>query len=351
MQTPRGIARIDDLAAFDTLIDVRSPAEFADDHIPGAINCPVLDNEQRARIGTIYKQVSAFEARKLGAAMVAENIAKHLYAHFQDKPKNWRPLVYCWRGGQRSGSFTTWMRMIGWDACQLEGGYKTYRHHIVERLAALPDTLRFMVVCGATGSGKTRLLDALAAAGAQVLDLEGLARHKGSVLGNLPGVPQPSQKAFETALSARLATFSADAPVFVEAESRKIGAIQVPDKLILKMRASECVAIEAGREARLQFLLDDYAYLGDNIADLQMRIDCLRGFHSNETLDAWKQLAADGDFATLFAAFIDDHYDPLYHRSQNRNFVRFPEARTVALDDLSPASLAAAAAELVGSLT
>ncbi len=350
MQTPRGIARIADLANFDAIIDVRSPAEFADDHLPGAINCPVLDNEQRAQVGTIYKQVSAFEARKLGAAMVAENIARHLYKHFQDKPKNWRPLLYCWRGGQRSGSFTTWMRMIGWDACQLEGGYKMFRRHVIDRIEALPPTLRFVVVCGATGSGKTRLLDALSEQGAQVLDLEGLAKHKGSVLGRLPGIDQPSQKAFETALCEQLSRFAPERPVFVEAESRKIGVIQVPEPLIEQMRASECVAVEASRDARIDFLLSDYAYLGDDIEDLQQRIDCLRSFHSNATLDEWKRLAAARNLPALFAAFIDQHYDPLYKRSQNKNYERFADARPVVLSDLSPASLAAAASELIKAL-
>ena len=351
MQTPRGTARIADIGTFDEIVDVRSPAEFADDHLPGAINCPVLDDAQRARIGTIYKQESAFDARKLGAAMVAENIACHLIAQFQDKPKDWRPLLYCWRGGQRSGSFTTWMRMIGWDACQLEGGYKVFRRHIIDEITALPRTLRFVVLCGATGSGKTRLLDALGAAGAQVLDLEGLARHKGSVLGRLPGIDQPSQKSFETALHSKLSRFSADRPVFVEAESRKIGVIQNPEPLIEQMRASECIAIEASREARLDFLLGDYAYLGSDIADLQERIECLRSFHSNATLDEWKRLAAEGDLATLFSAFIDEHYDPLYRRSQNRNFERFPQARQIAFDTLSPERLAAAAADLVQTFT
>lgn len=351
MQTPRGIARITDLAGFDAIIDVRSPAEFADDHIPGAINCPVLDNEQRAQIGTIYKQVSAFEARKLGAAMVAENIARHLYKHFQDKPKEWRPLLYCWRGGQRSGSFTTWMRMIGWDACQLEGGYKVFRRHVIDRIAELPAQLRFVVVCGATGSGKTRLLDALTAQGAQVLDLEGLARHKGSVLGRLPGIDQPSQKAFETELCAQLSRFSTDRPVFVEAESRKIGVIQVPEPLIERMRASECVAVEASRDARIDFLLGDYAYLGDDVQDLQERIECLRSFHSNATLDEWKALAAAGKLPELFSAFIDEHYDPLYKRSQNKNYARFADARPIALNDLAPASLAEAAGALIRTIT
>jgi tRNA 2-selenouridine synthase len=331
----KGLATVAQLSEFDEFIDARSPAEFAEDRIPGAISCPVLDNEQRAIVGTIYKQQSAFEARRIGAAMVAENIAHHLRERFQDKPKNWRPLVYCWRGGQRSGSFVTWLRLIGWDACQLEGGYKSWRHMVVAELAALPGRFDFRVICGATGSGKTRVLEALSRQGAQVLDLEQLAAHKGSVLGALPDRPQPTQKSFETDLYGVLRTFDPARPVFVEAESRKIGRIQVPEVLIARMRESRCVAIEATREARLDFLVRDYAYLGDDVTDLQNKIDYLQGLQSNETLANWKTLAAQHELYTLFAEFIDKHYDPLYQRSQNRNFTRFPQAPVFTCSDLS----------------
>ena len=332
----KGIATVAQLPAFDEVIDARSPAEFSEDHIPGAISCPVLDNAQRALVGTIYKQQSAFEARRTGAAMVAENVALHLRSRFHDKPKSWRPLVYCWRGGQRSGAFVSWLRMIGWDACQLEGGYKTWRRMVVAELEARPQRFDLRVVCGATGSGKTRVLEALAALGAQVLDLENLAAHKGSVLGALPDRPQPTQKAFETALFDALARLDAARSVFVEAESRKIGRIQVPEALIQRMRASPCVVIDASRAARLEFLVRDYAYLGDDVGALQDKIDFLKGLQSNETLALCTTLAARRDLPTLFAQFIDLHYDPLYHRSQNRNFSRFPDARSFPADDLSP---------------
>lgn len=335
----KGITTVAQLDTFDEFIDARSPAEFEEDHIPGAISCPVLDNEQRAIVGTIYKQQSAFEARRIGAAMVAENIARHLRERFQDKPKDWRPLVYCWRGGQRSGSFVTWLRLIGWDACQLEGGYKTWRRMVVTELETLPQRFDLRVICGATGSGKTRVLEQLAALGAQVLDLEDLAAHKGSVLGALPDRPQPTQKSFETRLYEKLHGFDPARPVFVEAESRKIGRIHLPEGLIAHMRASPCVAIEAARDARIEFLVRDYAYLGDDVPDLQSRIDFLRGLQSNEILDRWKDLARQHDLPTLYAEFIDLHYDPLYRRSQNRNFARFPDAPSFACDDLSPAGI------------
>lgn len=343
----KGVATVAQLSNFDEIIDTRSPSEFAEDHIPGAINCPVLDDEQRARVGTIYKQVSPFEARRLGGALVAENIARHLHAHFMDKPKGWRPLVYCWRGGQRSGSFVTWLRLIGWDAQQLEGGYKAFRHLVVNELMAYSMLLEFRVICGATGSGKTRLLEALGRRGAQVLDLEDTAAHKGSVLGSLPDREQPTQKAFETALWDRMRRLQRGRPVFVEAESRKIGRLHLPEPLIETIRNSPCIAIAASREARLEFLLRDYAYLGDDVASLQARIDCLKGLQSNETLARWKELAARQDLPQLFAEFMDQHYDPLYQRSQNHNYIHFPKAPVLETGDLGPTGIDALAGRVL----
>ena len=275
---------VDDLAGFDTVIDVRSPAEFALDHIPGAINCPVLDDEERRIVGTLYVQVSAFEARKLGGAMVARNIARHLDTAFHDRPKGWRPLLYCWRGGMRSGSFVTWMRLVGWDAQQLQGGYKAWRAHVMARIAALAPSLPLRVLCGPTGSAKTRVLQALGALGEQVLDLEALAAHRGSVLGALPGTEQPSQKAFETQLATALKGFDLARTVWIEAESRKIGRISLPDALLERLRISPVVQIEATPDARLAYLLRDYAWLGDDPQRLADKLGLLKGMLANETL-------------------------------------------------------------------
>ncbi len=167
----QGLANVAQLAEFDEIIDTRSPSEFGEDHVPGAVNCPALNDVERARIGTLYKQDSPFAARKAGAALVARNIACCLEERFADRGREWRPLIYCWRGGKRSGAFVTVFRQIGWDACQLEGGYKSYRRFVVAELERLPARFRFRIVSGATGSGKSRLLQALAAQGAQALDL------------------------------------------------------------------------------------------------------------------------------------------------------------------------------------
>ena len=270
-----------------------------------------------------------------------------LLAALQDKPKNWRPLIYCWRGGQRSGSFTTWLRMVGWDACQLEGGYKAFRHHVIAEIERIVPTLTLRIVCGPTGSAKTRVLEALAAQGAQVLDLEDLAAHKGSVLGALPDRPQPAQKRFETLLWDRLRRLDPARPVYVEAESRKIGLVFVPEPLILAMRRARCVLIDATREARLAFLVRDYAYLGDDVGALQDKLHRLREHQSRETLERWKSLAAAHALPELFAELIDQHYDPLYHRSQNHNYVNYGDALRVASADLGEAGVRELAARIL----
>ncbi|WP_428424804.1 tRNA 2-selenouridine(34) synthase MnmH [Methylibium sp.] len=334
---------VDDLAGFDAVIDVRSPAEFALDHIPGAINCPVLDDEERRIVGTLYVQVSAFEARKLGGAMVARNIACHLDTAFHDRPKGWRPLLYCWRGGMRSGSFVTWMRLVGWDAQQLQGGYKAWRAHVIARIAALAPTLPLRVLCGPTGSAKTRVLQALGALGEQVLDLEELAAHRGSVLGSLPGTEQPSQKAFETRLATAFAGFDLARTVWVEAESRRIGRVSLPDALLTRLRASPAVQIEATAEARLAYLLRDYAWLGDDPQRLADKLGLLKGMLANETLAQWQAWALALKLPPLFEALMTQHYDPLYARSQGRHFEQLGGARRIATDDLSQAGIAALA--------
>ena len=340
-----------DLAAYDEIIDVRTPAEFAEDHIPGAINCPVLDNEQRIQVGTIYKQVSPFEAKKIGAALVSENIAKHLKERFLDRPKTWKPLIYCWRGGDRSGSMTTIFKAIGWRAGQLDGGYKAWRSHVIATLEALPQQFRFTVVCGATGNAKTRILQAIGELGEQILDLENLANHKGSVLGVLPNSPQPSQKGFETALMLALAALDPARPVYVEAESRKIGNLHVPEAMIARIRNGECVAVEATLDARVAFLLEDYDYFLTRPEFLGNRLDVLRSLQSRETMARWQQLIVDADWPTLVRELLELHYDPLYRRSQDHNYAGILDSGNFSTDDLSEDGIKRLAAAIVHSRT
>ena len=324
------LASLDKLADFDEIIDVRSPLEYADDHIPGAINAPVLSNEERVQVGTLYRQVSPFEASRTGAAIVARNIARHLETTFADRPQGWRPLVYCWRGGKRSGSMTVMFNMIGWRARQLDGGYKSYRGATLQALDTLPAALRCVVLVGPTGSGKTRLLNALAQAGAQTLDLEQLASHRGSLLGALPGIAQPSQKRFDTLLAARLRAFDASQPVYVEAESRKIGSVALPPALLQAMHRGACIEVTSSREDRAAFLQQDYAQLFENPDWLKTQLQRLLGLHSRDVINGWLKMVDEGRRIDLARELIDRHYDPAYARSSHTHFTQLPQATRMA---------------------
>jgi tRNA 2-selenouridine synthase len=306
-----------------------------------------LDDDERVLIGTLYKQVSPFEAKKRGAALVARNIARHLEAQFLDRPKHWTPIIYCWRGGQRSGSMVTIFRSIGWNARQLEGGYKAWRREVVAELEVLPRQFRYRVLCGATGSAKSRILQAIGALGEQIVDLEALACHKGSVLGVLPDAPQPPQKHFETTLLTTLRRLDPARPVYVEAESRKIGRLQVPDAMIESIRAGDCLAIEAPLAARVDFLLRDYDYFLRDPAWLNTRLAALKALRGGETVARWQAYASQGEWRTLVEELLTGHYDPLYQRSQERNYAGFGTPHTIAAAQLTPAGIAAAAQAIV----
>lgn len=324
-----------ELAQFDTIIDTRSPAEFALDHLPGAVNCPVLTNEERIIIGTLHKQVSPFEAKKVGAAMVARNIALNIDAQFRAKPKHWKPLIYCWRGGSRSGAMTHIFRAIGWGAVQLEGGYKAWRAQVLKDLETMPSKFTYNVICGRTGSGKSRLLEAMAEYGAQVLDLEKLAAHKGSVLGNLPDQPQPSQKMLDSLIWSQLSQFDRTQPVFVEAESKKIGVLRVPDPLIRAMWQGRCFEVITPQPLRVDLLHEEYAHLIDDRELLFFKLDCLAALHSKEQILTWKNLAHSGQWHAFVASMLNTHYDPAYDRSMFKNYLNIGTAAAVHVSDIS----------------
>lgn len=306
---------------FDAILDARSPSEFAEDRLPGALNWPVLDDDERRIVGTLYKQVSALEARKVGAAMVGRRIAGHLEAHLANLSREWQPLVYCWRGGQRSGSLAWFLSQIGFRTAQLQGGYKGFRAAVRQQLASLPGPLSLVVLAGRTGSGKTRLLQRLAAAGQQVLDLEGLAHHRGSILGAVPGLPQPSQKHFDTRVWQALQAFDPSRPVYVESESARIGALRVPEALLLRMReAGRVVPVEMPFEGRVQLLLEDYAYFANDPESFCGLLEHLVELQGRERVGAWQALARQGAWAELFGRLMTEHYDPLYDRSMRRHF-------------------------------
>lgn len=332
---------------YSEIIDVRSPTEFATDHYPGAINLPVLDNAQRAEVGTIYKQVSPFKARKLGAAYVSANIGQHLQTHFANKENDYAPLVYCWRGGQRSRSLAIILTQIGWGVTLLDGGYKTYRAHVRDQLQALPAQLQYRVLCGMTGTGKTELLQQLACTGVQILDLESLANHRGSLLGQAwqdAPEPQPSQKYFETLLLDKIKALDPTRPVWVESESSKIGKVYLPHALWHQLKASSGVELQVPRAARVQFLLKSYPHLVEHPKFLKSKLQRLQGRYSNETLAQWFEWVDAGEWPTFVAALLETHYDPAYQRSLQRDF---PAVQLqLHLTDLDPAEMRRAIATL-----
>lgn len=337
-----------ELARFPERIDVRTPAEFADDHLPGAVNCPVLSNEERAHVGTLHAS-NAFEARKIGAALISRNIAG-IVERFRDRPREWSPLVYCWRGGQRSRALAHVMGEIGWHAVQLEGGYRAYRRHVIAGLAEVPERLTYRVVCGLTGSGKSRLIEALAAEGAQALDLEALAKHRGSLLGDLPDAPQPPQKRFESLLLDALQRFNPARPVYVESESKRIGRLQVPDALLARMRAAECARVDLARETRIALLMEEYRHFLADPALLAARLAPLVPLLGRETVARWNELARSGVFTTLVGELLDRHYDPLYLRSIRGNFPAIDRAEPVAPAGIAAADFRVAARNLIAAV-
>ena len=335
-----------EMRTFDDVLDARSPAEFAEDHLPDALNVPVLDDAERAFVGTIYKQHSAFEAKRAGAPLAARNIAAQIEAQFASRPRNWKPLVYCWRGGGRSGALVHVLRQVGWDARRLEGGYKAFRRQVVADLGTLPGRFRLHIVCGATGSGKSRLLEALGKAGAQVLDLEVLAAHRGSVLGDLPDAPQPSQKRFETLLWTALSQFDPARPVYVESESKKVGNLRVPDALIERMRAARCFRLEADEPTRVALLLGDYAHFVADPGALATKLDLLRDLHGKERIEQWRAHLEAGRWEPLVSDLLASHYDPAYRRSLARNYPDAATATPVEVRDISAAGFLALARAL-----
>ncbi len=335
------------LTSFDAVIDARSESEYAEDHLPGAINWPTLNDAERAAVGTEYKQVSPFDARKRGAALAAINIARHVQTQLMDKPRGWRPLVYCWRGGQRSGSLALVLDQIGFQVQVLEGGYREFRRAVLAELQTLPDAYRFSMLLGRTGSAKSRLLQTLAAEGAQVLDLEALAHHRGSVLGLVPGDRQPSQKAFETAVWQALRQLDPARVVYAEGESRTIGRLRIPEPLLVRLRASACVQVQMSVPARVAFLLDDYAHFVDDIDAFCARLDALRELRGAETVARWQAESRAGQVAGVVQELLTLHYDPVYLKSMERNFGGFAQAQVVELADAAPATLQAAARQLM----
>jgi tRNA 2-selenouridine synthase len=334
-------------AEFSLVIDARSEGEFAEDHLPSAANWPSLNDAERQLVGTEYKQISAFDARKLGAALVAKNISAHIVREVQDKPREWQPLVYCWRGGKRSGSLALVLDQIGFKVTVLDGGYKAFRAALVLDMPQLAATHNYRVICGTTGSGKTRLLQALIECGEQVLDLEALANHRSSVLGLIPGTPQPSQKSFDCQIWAALKSFDSSRPVYVESESKKVGNVAVPEGLIAAMRRSTCLQLELSEDERVKLLLQDYDFFVKDIEFFCDRLSALTQARGKETVALWQASARAGDVASVVRELLVKHYDPVYLQSMQRNFTQYEKAQVLRPADHSVEAMLALAKNML----
>ena len=336
------LTSIADLASlpYDEVIDTRSPAEYAEDHLPGAVNLPSLSNAERAEIGTIYVQESRFLARRLGAAYVARNAAEHLLTHLADKPATYRPLVYCWRGGMRSNSIALIYGQIGWRVGVLEGGWRSWRRLVQQALYEAPFPAPVAVLDGNTGSAKTAILAKVRARGGQVIDLEGLARHRGSLFGLVPGDAQPAQKGFESALAHAMARLDPTRPVLVEAESNRIGELRLPPALWRAMQEAPRIEIAAPVAARADWLTRAYADISADPEELAVRIAALGPYHARETIAEWQALAGAGDFAPLAARLMQEHYDPRYAKTRLRQAPATEVLLTDRLDDAAQEHLA-----------
>ena len=337
------------LAVFDALIDVRSPSEFAEDHAPGAINLPVLDDAERAVVGTIYVQESRFRARRVGAALVARNIALHLETALADQPGSFRPLVYCWRGGQRSNAMATVLAQVGWRAAVLEGGYRTYRRHVKTQLYDRVADLKLIMLDGHTGSAKTAILGRVATRGVQTLDLEDLAQHRGSLLGALPGRPQPSQKMFESRLLQAMERLDPARPVVVEAEASKIGERMAPPALWQLMIKAPRITLEVPPDARARYLAGVYAEIVSDLDALEALLARLPGRHGRKAVAAWRAMAEAGDLVALAGSLIEAHYDPAYGRAASLD--ARPRLGTIGVPDLTESDQEAAADRIAAMLS
>ncbi len=338
------------LDSFDLIIDARSEGEYAEDHLPGAVNWPTLNDEERKAVGTTYKQINAFEAKKRGAALAARNISTHIERDVIDKPKDWKPLLYCWRGGKRSGSLALVLDQIGFRVTLVEGGYKAFRAAVVEDIPRLAPQFDWRVICGTTGSGKTRLLQALHKAGAQVLDLEALANHRSSVLGAIPGLAQPTQKHFDTRIWHALGQLDPTRPVFVESESKKVGNVAVPTALIDAMRAGMCLNLMLPDAERVALLMEDYDFFVRDTEAFCERLDALTPMRGKAVVEDWQSQVRAGQIEPVVQALLTLHYDPVYIASMARNFKHYGAAQLIAPYARSTAAMDQLASEIVSSL-
>ena len=348
MELPEPVKPPLSLAEFPDIIDVRSPLEFTEDHLPGAINLPVLNDEERHEVGLLHA-TNPYEARRRGATLITRNIHQHLATTLAEKAYSFAPLIYCWRGNLRSHSMALIFRSIGWRGRVLEGGYKAWRRFLIYNLEPSLSRLKggLRILAGLTGCGKTRLLHELERQGAQVLDLEGLANHRGSILGSSPKSPQPSQKRFETLLWEKLQSFDSNRPVFTEAESNRIGHLQCPTALWKEMAHGRVLLVKTPLSERASLLADDYQHFIKDPDSLKETLNGLRHLRGHEQVDLWFQQIDQENWPSFLESILIDHYDQCYRRPGSPDSVYQESSQTVNISEATQAGFEQAAAFLL----
>ena len=312
-----------DPESYDLVCDVRSPSEYNDDHVPFAISTPVLTDKQREEIGTMYVQVDPFEAKKLGAKLTSENLSKILERHFLHLPKTTKVCVYCFRGGERSLSLAHVLSRIGFDVSYVPGGYKKYRETTLKYLKEEAAKFHFHVVAGKTGCAKGKLLDALEKRGAQVIDLERFAEHRGSVLGEDPEngfVGQPSQKMFDSRLAHKMRKFDEKRVIFVEGESSMIGKVQIPTTTWKRMGEGKATILSIPMEHRVKWIRQNYEHFETTeVPRLLEKLQVLEKRVGNERVNQWRSLVAEKKWDQFVEEILVHHYDRAYDQASRRS--------------------------------
>lgn len=297
------------------IIDTRSPAEYEQGHIPGSVNVALLENDERAIVGTLYKQDGPELAKRKGLQIVSGKLA-NMVERITDLT-NADPaaslVVYCWRGGMRSKSLLTVLELMGVRGAQLQGGYKAYRRHVQDALASFSLQPQLYVLCGSTGVGKTILLKLLAERGVPVIDLEGLANHRGSAFGHVGlGKPATAQN-FDAELLQALTECNSQPCLFVECESKRVGNVYLPESLHSSMQTARKILIRASRNTRAQRLIAEYTdSLGDNNPEIAASMASLGKKLGKKRIS---QLLADyaaGNLLHVTETLLEEYYDPLY---------------------------------------
>jgi tRNA 2-selenouridine synthase len=292
------------------LIDVRSPSEFLESTIPGSINIPIFNDEERSVIGTLYKQVSASIATDKGLEIFSAKLPE-LIKQFKELPDN--KVVFCWRGGMRSKAMATFVDLMGINVKRLQGGYRAYRNWVVEQLEQIQTPPRCIIINGYTGSGKTRILERLAAKGQPVLDLEYFAGHRGSTFGGI-GLDPSNQKTFDSLLVHQLRAIGETPYFLIEAENKRIGKISVPEFIVQAKDIGTMIVIEMPIEERVKNIIREYQPEKYQAEFIEAFLKIKKRLPTDIGKDVHTQLET-GEYDKAFEHLLTYYYDPLYQKT------------------------------------